>query len=383
MNGKNLCAKEIIAIDVRALMHGKNTGVEVYCQKIIDNLLSIKNTNNYEFIFFYSGLFKKDWSKYNWSKAVVHIRFPNKLLNIFLSIFSFPKIDRLLEKKIKKNISKIFLPDIRPIAIKNAELITVFHDLSFERFPEFFTFKTRFWHKILNPKHIANISNKIIAVSNFTARELETLYKISANKIQVIYEGPGITSSFSQAQEVKFIKKFNLKNPYFVFLSSIEPRKNLINSIEAFKIFKRKNSNFDFVILGTKNNKIFNNVNFIGGGGIRFLGEVTDIEKTVILKNSQALVYCSLYEGFGLPILEAYSCGLPVITSNNSATAEVCGKAAITVSAKNVKEIREAMFKIIKSEERKILIQNIPDSLKNFSWEKAAQKTLDYFSFSK
>lgn len=368
---------------MRALMHGNRTGVEVFSEKIIENI--IKLDIKHEYVLFYSGFKRIDWSVFDWSKelSIIHTRIPNKILNILLALFSWPKLDSIIERKIAKRVEFFFMPDLRPVALKKAKLITVIHDLSFFRHPDFFSLKARIWHKLLNPGKIAEKSNKIIAVSEFTASELHNVLNIDPEKIRVIYEGPGSTKAVSDIYKMKVKKKYRINKPFFFFVSSLEPRKNINRLIDAFVQFSLKNKNFSLIIAGSRNEAIFKNVEFKSGHEIIFLGKISELEKSALLSLSYALVYPSIYEGFGLPVLESFSFGKPVIASRTGSLPEVVGEAGILINPLDTKEICQAMMQLSDPVQYEKLSAKISPHLAKFSWSKCAKNMIDYFSLSR
>lgn len=361
-------------IDIRALMHGHGTGVDVYCKKILEALFDLDRKNQY--ILYYNSwrdvpdIFP-NISRYK-NVGIIRTRIPNKILNASLWLFKWPYLDSL----IKKSVSIFFMPDLRPIALKKAPLITTFHDLSMIRYPEFFSMKTRMWHKIFSPKKIAQMSKKIMSVSQYTTQELHTLLAVPLKKIITSYEGPGVTKKNNNTQyRKKILKKYSIQKPYFVSLSSIEPRKNLTRLINAFKQFSVQNNDYQLVIIGRKN-PIFSEIQLDHNDQIIFTGYISDDEKSALLDEALCLVYPSLYEGFGLPVLESYIHNKPVIASNVTSLPEVVGPGGILCDPYDEISISEALTAMIDKKTYEKYQKNIKKHLQKFSWKHAAQDLL-------
>src|SRR3990167_4637464 len=181
-----------IGVDVRPLMHGRTSGVENYIRSLLNAMMEVDDENTY--VLFYNS--KKDCSEFigefdGRRVKVVASAYPNKFLHLMWRFLNSPKIDRLIEKKSGKRIDVLFVPDPRPSPVsKGVRKVTTFHDLSFERYPQYFSWKSRLWFKVLYPRREVKTSDRLIAVSSFTARELEDVYKVKQDKITVIPEAP-------------------------------------------------------------------------------------------------------------------------------------------------------------------------------------------------
>lgn len=388
-----------IVIDIRPLMGGKISGIEIYINNLIENLVSIDQTNTY--ILFANAssnqmpFLPKIKSK---NLTIIQTRIPNKILNFLLIAFQWPKLDKLTLRHLDKNphlrpeslkkdqIDLFFMPDLRPSALsKGVKKILTIHDLTFLHFPQFFSLKTRLWYKLINPqKEILN-ADKIIAVSNFTKKDI--LQNIDyKGKIKVIHHG--ISENFCQNVKTnikQILQKNNLQQPYLLFLSTIEPRKNANRLVEAFNLYKKRHpqSKIKLVIAGKEDKKIFSKVKLEQNKDIIFAGFIEENQKESLIKGATAFIYPSLFEGFGLPLLEAMKCGIPVITSNTSSMPEVIGDAGILINPKDTESIAKAIEEIQKPEIQEKLKNKMEEQIKKFSWENCAKETLDYFDFSK
>jgi glycosyltransferase involved in cell wall biosynthesis len=367
-----------IAIDVRPLMGGKWSGVETYIYYLIKHSTLLDPTNNY--ILFANARSDQrhhipDFGRKNIQIVQTHI--PNKLLNFCLLFFKYPK---LIGAKINKKIDAWIFPDLRPYSLssKCASIQTV-HDLCFEHYPDFFSKKSRLWFKLIQPQKLIKKADKIIAVSSSTKQDLEKTYKIPGEQISVIYEGINqeFSSKINDLTWINIQNKYRLPSEYFLFLSTLEPRKNLKNLALAFEKYKGKKDNqTKLVLVGEEQADIFSKLHIPKSNDIIQTGFITEDEKPYFYKHAKALIYPSFFEGFGLPLLEAMKCGTPIITSNISSMPEIAGSAAIYIDPKSIESITSAMEKIEDINVRKFLTEKSHEQIKKFSWDECAKSTL-------
>lgn len=382
-----------ICIDVRCLAEGRTTGVEEYTFNLLRNLFEIDKHNQYV-------LFFNSWHKskvnFSWIEKYPQVKlkkfhFPNKILNLFFWYLHWPKIDRLVG-----GADIVFMPNIIFGSVsQKTKLIITIHDLSYERYSEYFSFKKRWWHIFVNPKKICYQANKIIAISHSTKDDLITLYGIKPSKIKVIYSA--CSNEFkvvnrNSSRLIKVKEKYALPYKFIMFLGTIEPRKNIISLIRAFdylqswakKYNQTEIQKFNLVIAGAKgwlNKKIYEEIKKARfKKKIKLVGFVANQDKKYFYNLASLFVFPSFFEGFGFPPLEAMSCGVPVIVGNNSSLPEIVKKAGILIEADRPDEIAPAMREILKNKELKAaLVKRGLKVAKEFSWKKTAQETLETF----
>ena len=282
-------------------------------------------------------------------------------------------LKRLL-KKIKPDIF-VGTNGMIPLNTK-IKTMSVIHDLNFEHHPEHLPKLIRNYYCKYFPQ-FAHQANRIASVSEFSKKDIVDSYEISSAKIDVVYNGPN-----KQFKPITNEERTNIKNKYsegksfFLFVGTLHPRKNLVNLFKAFDEFKSKaNSDFKLVIVGRKmwwTNEIENTYKGLEfKGDILFAGRLSEEELYKITGAAYALSYVPVFEGFGIPLVEAMSCGVPVITSNITSMPEVVGDAGILVDPFKINEITEAMIQITSNEKLRIeLSEKSIQQAKNFSWEK-------------
>ncbi|RLC50643.1 MAG: hypothetical protein DRH79_07315 [Candidatus Cloacimonadota bacterium] len=364
-------------IAINALGPSKvKAGIGNYLANLITELSIIDKENRY--IIFASSQNMHFYGNKNRNFKIIDIGFwaKNKLLRILWEqlILPFNIID------FKADI--LFSPGFVCPLYKTSKNVTVIHDMTFFSHPYVHTFFKRIYFPFMI-KQAVKKSEKIIAVSNNTRKEIIKYTHIAKEKIAVTLLAANKFSVAEIADEKKFLKeKYGIDSDYLLFVGMIEPRKNIRLIIDSFN--KIEDDNLKLVIVGQKGWMTEELFERIGADDLErrviFTGFVPDEELSVFYKNARVFLYPSLYEGFGIPVLEAMSEGCPVITSNISSLPEVAGDAAILINPENSDELSDAINKISNnSKYREELIEKGFDNVKKFSWEKTAEQTLSIF----
>lgn len=295
-----------------------------------------------------------------------------------------------LSKKLFNDRNKIdvfFSPThYLPLYVPCSSVMSIL-DVSYLHFPNLFKKKDlnqlKFWGRFSIIR-----ANRIITISKSSKNDIIKAYGVSEDKVVVIY--PGIkseiqnskseTNSKVKMQNSKSLKeKYGIKGNYILFVGTLQPRKNVERLIEAFSIIKNKN--IKLVIIGKKG-WMYEEIlkapkKYEVGDKVLFLENVTDEELPVFYQNALCFVLPSLYEGFGLPILEAMKYGCPVLTSNVSSLPEAGGDAALYFDPQNTEDIAKKIDQVISDENlRSEMIKKGYQQNKKFSWEKTARETL-------
>ena len=362
-----------IGIDCRTIQEKEPAGTAHYTKELVRALLNTDSKNEYFLFFDQEKNIPKEFEQSN-SKIII---LPSRSLPFISSHWQF-------SRALKKCRLDIFHAPANtlPIGYNDASILTI-HDLAIYINPEWFPNQT-FSTKFLVPRSLAK-AKKIIAVSESTKQDLQKIFRVPDDKIKVIYEGVRTEEPNAEVKN-KALEKFGLQEKrYFLFLGTIEPRKNLIALIAAYKILVQKNPETPLLVMaggsGWKNEEIFEAIEKRGlGNKIKYLGYVSNEEKFALMKSALAFVYPSLYEGFGLPILEAMSLGAPVITSRISSIPEITANAALLIDPNNDGEITNALEKLWKDDGlRAELIAKGEARAKQFSWTKTAEQTLQKY----
>lgn len=258
--------------------------------------------------------------------------------------------------------------------------IVCIHDLAFLHYPKFISKTNLLYYKLMTPKFIKK-AHKIVTVSEFSKNDIIKNYKTPENKIDVIYSG--IRSEFkvaNLAEREKVKKIYSNGEEYFLFVGGVHPRKNLMSLLKAFSIFKKwTKSNLKLLVIGRmawQYSEIEEKINsYKYKNDVSLMGYADDLKLARIMSAAYALVHPSYFEGFGSPIVEAFTCQVPVLTSNTSSMAEVASNAALFFNPNNIDEIAQQMILIYKDEIlRKKMIELGTERVKDFSWDKTANK---------
>jgi glycosyltransferase involved in cell wall biosynthesis len=285
-----------------------------------------------------------------------------------------------------------FMPNINFIGLsKNTKLVLTVHDLSFETMPEVYCVKRRLWHMFVNTKKLCERADKIIAVSESTKADIESTYGISKEKITRIYNGAPEEMSELSHNDKKIIEvkeKYHLPFNFIFYLGTVEPRKNIPTIVAAFDELKETNNpelqKYKLVIAGGKGwgtEKIFESMrNAKHTDDIIYTSCITNEDKAAVLTLASLFVYPSFFEGFGIPVLEAMKCNVPVVTSNVSALPEVVGDGAITIDSYNPDELLIAMKELLldKDLSERVSARGKKQAFR-FTWKASARELLGVF----
>lgn len=352
-----------IGIEAERANHTYKTGVEHYAKQLILHLAQIDSENQY---ILYLRTKPEDWfSSLPKNFQVKVLPFPIFWTQLRLSweMFWHPP-DVLM-------VPASTLPLVHPRSIYTE------HDVAWIYYPEIFTFFMRWFHRIFSWLARTGAS-KIIAISNATKNDLVKHYNVAPEKIAVIPHGYQVTSNLPK--ELSAELKAKLPEKYILFLSTIQPRKNLVGLIEAFAELKSEHPELPhkLVVAGGKGWKYEESLQAIEKyqNDVVYLGRLEDDDRWPVYSNADLFVHASFYEGFGMWILEAFECGTPVAVSNNSSLPEVGGDAAIYFDPYNKQEIKDAIYKVLTNNEiKQEMIAKGKQRLAEFSWEKCAKQT--------
>ena len=239
-------------------------------------------------------------------------------------------------------------------------------------------------------RHILKEASQVITISEFTKSEIEKIYKKNFDNIKMIYHGydPGLYKKINDENKInKILNRFEIKRPYFLYIGRIERKKNTPALIEAFAIFKEKEINKKYKLL------LVGDASF-GYDEAKYMANEFGIEKDIYMpgwvkekhipylyNGASAFVFPSKYEGFGLPLLHAMACEVPIIASNIASIPEIAEGAALLFDPDNIRSIASAMMEISSNDDlKKRLIDLGKKRVKNFDWSKTAEKTLEIFN---
>ena len=348
-------------------------GIYYYTKELINALAKIDKKNEYWIV--------RSKSAGDISKNVKELIVPTKKFpgaaayRLFISI---PKI--LAQKKVDIVVEpRHFGPFNLPKSIKR---VTVIHDLSPLRFPEWHQFVSRKLQQLFLPT-ILKRADYIITNSKFTAKDVINYFPFTASKTKGILLGK---ETFFQPQlNPSILEKHQITSPYLLHTGTIEPRKNLLFLIRAFEVLKQEGKhNLQLVLVGKPGWKHKAILEAIADSpfqkDIKLLGYVNREDLPTLYTAAAAFVYPSHFEGFGLPVLEALSCGTPTIAANVSSLPEIIGTAGLLFPPNNQENFLQKINQLLVNESlRSELSDKAVEQAAKFSWEKTAQETLAVF----
>ncbi len=372
-----------IGIDIRALVAGRNSGVETYTVQFLTELF--QRCSSDEFVLFFNAYHNTgidlSWTAPYKNVRIRRTRIPNKLLNFMLLYARWPKIDRLMG-----GVDVVFMPNITFCALsRSVRLILTMHDLSFEHYPTTFSWKRRLWHFFVHPRALARRADHIIAVSDATRDDLVQTYNIAPTKITTIHSGLNACYRQYSRNDLSLLtvkERYHVPYRFILFLGTIEPRKNIIGLIDAYNMLRarygKEYANVGLVIAGNpgwKSRQIYKAITLSPyRNDIHVIGFVAEDDKVALYNLATVFVYPSFFEGFGFPPLEAMACGTPTITSNTSSLPEVVADGALMIDPDRPEEIVYALHSILSdtSLANRLSDHGIARTM-TFSWQHAAQ----------
>ena len=363
-----------ILVDIRHLAQKEPSGVGQYSIQLLNALFEIDQEN--EYVLFSSGRVKPDISTF-------HVKTPNKILNLRTLILRNPTINWY----IREPIDLIWLPNLNITALPtDIPVVLTLHDLSWKIFPQFYSRKMQLWHKATRPHELITRANQILVPSIATAEDVERTFHKPLEQIHAIPHGiDPIFHPKMQARDHGVRSKLHLPKRFALFVGTIEPRKNVLALIEAMKDYRATTRDDIHLVLAGKwgwrshdvKRRLWKNDT---KGWVHQLGYIKDEDRGALYRSTEVLIWPSLYEGFGLPVLEAMASGTPVITSHTSSLPELTHDSAILVDPYNSHDITDALKGVLSSQPlQDQLIRKGLERAQDFCWEVTAKKTMEVF----
>jgi len=359
-----------IAVNTRLLINQKMEGIQWFTFETLRRITQAHPEHSFYFIFD-----RPYQAEFIFSKNVIPLILSPQARHPFLFYVWFHcRIPKLL----KKHKIDIFVSPDGFLPLKSSiPTLAVIHDINFEHQTKGIPFLVAHYYKHYFPKY-ARLATKIATVSEFSKSDIVKKYSIDPQKISVVHNG--INESFVPISEMeKEVVRAAYSNgkPFFVFVGSLHPRKNLCNLLKAFDQYKKTDtSQTQLLVVGAtlfKTKEIFRTHKTMAySNEVHLCGHLYANELHRVLSSAKALAYVSHFEGFGIPIVEAFACDTPVITSNTSSMPEVAGEAALYVDPNSVEEIADALKKMDNETVRAHFISLGRIQKTKFSWSKTA-----------
>ena len=360
-----------IAVNTRLLLKNKLEGIGWFTFETLKRITQQHPEHHFYFIF------DRDFDEeFIFSENITPIVIGPQARHPFLFIWWFELSVYDVLKKLKPDI---FLSPDGYLSLKSdVPSIAVIHDINFAHYPKDLPYLVRKYYNYFFPR-FAKKATRIATVSEYSKKDIHETYGIENALIDVVYNGVNsLYKPLNNEEQETLRNKITQGSPYFIFVGALHPRKNISNLLLAFDAYKEKaNNNMKLILVGEKywwNSKMESTYsNFKYTNDVVFTGRLSATGLASVMASATALAYIPYHEGFGIPILEAMCCNVPVITSNVTSMPEVAEDAALLVDPFNVSEIAEAMHTISTNEElRKSLIEKGQKRQANFSWDKTA-----------
>ncbi len=360
-----------IAVNTRFLLKNRLEGIGLYTHEVVRRL--VEQHPEHSFFFYFDRPFDQSFV---FGKNVTPIVLFPPARHPFLFVWWF---EWSVRRALKRHKVDVFLsPDNFLTLGTKVKTVLVTHDLAHVHYPEQVSFFQRLYYRFF-AKKFNRRADRIVAVSEFTKADIVQQYQLAPAKISV--SGNGCRDMFRPLQlaEKQAVREhFSEGKPYFYYIGAVHPRKNIHRLIAAFDQFKMTSGTPHKLLIAGRFAWQAGEVKTAFEAArhqsdIRFLGYVTDEDAVRLMGAATALVYVSLFEGFGVPVLEAMHAEVPVVTSNVSSLPEVAGDAALLVDPTSVEEIAGAMHRICEDDHLcNKLVANGRSQRTKFNWQQAA-----------
>ncbi len=366
-----------IAIDGRSLQ-GARGGIDVYTYQLLSRLFTQYTQHSYILFFNASTSFAHPFSE-SANLQIVHTHIPSKLFNTSLMVAHYPKLDEYLEKNTGRRIDLFFMPNMNFAAFSSrARVIVTIHDLNYIHYRDRQSLKGRWWHSALDPERLIKLCKGIITVSEHTKQDIVSTYRISPKNVSVVHLGveDQFQSHTSYCEALPIILAFCPQ----------EGRKNIESLIEAFARARTLNEELQSAYLvlagvSTLPKRIQVAIQKLRiSQWVRCVSYMTRERRFALLCSARVCAYPSIYEGFGLPPLEAFLAGVPVIAGAHSSIPEISGSGAWLCDPCNIADLSEGLCTLYTNEAvRKHLMQQGKDRAARYRWDETARQTVRVF----
>lgn len=377
-----------IAFEVRPAIDSKKSGIGYHANGLISFMLRLYPENQYYLEYFRNNVDEKNKQLEEYRRLGNRVekveckKISNKFYKLISTIFPIPYKWFFREKP---DITHFFNFIIPPFVF-GKKVVTI-HDMAFRRFPKTVRAKTKLMFRFCLKRTIKE-ADAIVTVSEFTKQELQDLFLVESSKIYVVPNGVD-EKRFNSNINIKDIEKVKLENnitgSYFLFLGTIEPRKNILRLMQSYILAKKSAEIFPSLIIaggdGWLNEDIIKYKESLpDDSGIKFIGYVPDKDVAALIAGAEVFCFLSLYEGFGIPVIEAMACGTPTLISKAKALTEVAGDAALQVNELSIVDIANGMIELHNNNElRYELSKKGIQQAKMFSWTEATKKLNDLY----
>lgn len=371
-----------IGIEATSAAETQKAGVGYYTYNLL-RAIALLPRNDHTYTLYLRHPLRQDsgqaWAESNPSES--HLKLVSKILRF---PYLWTQVRLPLELWLSPQDAYFFPSPALPLLYQPAKSVITVHDVAFLFFPDCFSPMLRGWLRIATMRGTSK-AKKIIAVSESTRQDLITYYGIAAEKIVVVHHG--VHEMFRPLQtQIEAVKTtYRIEGPYILCIGTLQKRKNIPRLLHSFSILKHQhNIPHKLVLVGQRcpdlpENEIFSTMKQLSlQENVVWTGYVAEQELPALLNGAELFVFPSLYEGFGMPVLEAMACGVPVACSNTSSLPEVAGEAGVMFDPYDIDSMTATIYRALTDEElRRHFKQQGLQRAKGFSWKQCAQKTLD------
>lgn len=359
----------IIGINARNILGSKMEGFGNYSYELVQRIT--KNHPEQTFVLFFDRAIDPKFEFTSNVQTVVLFP-PTRHPLLWILWFEWS-----LKRALKRHrIDVLWSPDGFCSLRSSVPQIATIHDLNFEHYPQDLPWLVSRYFRYFFPK-FARKAKRILTVSNFSKQDIIQTYGISSTKISVVYNGISDEFRVLTSEEINETRlKYTNGKPYFLFVGSLHPRKNIQRLVQAFAEFSLENLEIDLVIVGNAmwKQEAFN-LSEETKARVHFLGHLSTSELSYVTGAAFALSYVPYFEGFGIPLVEAMRCGLPIISADTSCLPEIAGDAAIYCDPFSTSDIAKKMYELANDEAlHSSLSKNALSRSAQFSWDLAANQ---------
>ncbi len=374
----------VIAVDIRSLTAPHKTGVGIVTESVVRAMAKLASRD--EFILFATGSEETltnipDFSDLS-NVTIAPLSTPNKVANLLWSLPIGPTMEHFLPKQ-----PDIWLFPNAHIHKTKLPYVVIFHDAAIKTVPECFTIKDHLRARFTKESTMFQRAKHVIAVSDHSRSDAIELYKVSEKSITTASLGVdhSIFLPREQPSDRSYRAMYDLNHPYILWLATREPRKNVDSLIRAYTLFRQNGGAPIPLVLAGANGWKTRHIdealkNNPYRSDIKELFYLPEKHKAALYRGALLFIFPSLYEGFGLPVLEAMACGTPIITSLSSSLPSVVGDSALLIDPLNVTDLAQAIHHLIDEPNgsllRNKLIERGLSRAKMFDWDKTASKIL-------
>ncbi len=370
-----------IGIDARMLgVH--NAGIGRYIEQLVAHLQNIDDDNRYV-------LFLK---KENWNEVTLHNRHFSKVL-ADIHWYGFDEQTRFSSIIEAEHVDLMHFPHWNVPLSYSAPYVLTLHDLIMYHYPRkdastlgplAYWIKDKIMRRVV--AHAVSRAKHIFVTSEFTKHDAHKTLGVSLEKMTVTYQAPLLLkTSTSEEKKYEVLDRYAITKPYLLYVGSAYPHKNVNGLLKAWEVFNEKYSrNYQLVLAGKENyfyKKVKENIDLSIKDSVIFTDFVEDGGLALLYKHAKLFVFPSLYEGFGLPPLEAMYAGVPVVSSHSACMPEILGTAALYIDPENPEEFATAMHTVLTDYDvRAQLQENAAVELQRYSWKNTARQTLEVYN---